>query len=477
MKNMKKIKQTLFVLLVVALSGILTGSACDDIAEQCGLTCSEVGVAGGNASITGLASIDGFFGAVTNFSSKANKVSGDIDAELAAIAASVGMEGGAGADFEAEFQANLKAKFNLEGNIGIDFQPPRCEVSASASIEATAKCDVNVEAGSVEASCEGKCEVDPGEIDLEASCEGEATAELTCTGTAPNLACEGSCTGSCELEVAASCEGECSGSCTVEAGVDVHCSGSCSGGCTGTCDGDTADGVECEGVCDGECDASCEMTGSAAANCEGSCSGSCEMEAGGSCSGKCTGSCEYTPPSAECSGGAKAEVECKAEGSAEPPQIDCSGSCSGSVTPPSASAECEASAKAEAEVSAECFPPSVSVSYALSASGDVEADAAARAEFKAWLTGFKAHVGVIAAASAQAEFVVKAGEGIIDAAADVILNAAGEIDVSADPVGAYKVLNCLPDELAAVSGVITSATGNLKASVTGSVSLMTSLGK
>jgi len=439
MKN-KRIRVLVMTLTMGAASLLMMGGACDKVKDACGLSCPEVGIAEGNASITGVASIDGFFGSVVNYSTKANLVADNINAELAAIAASVDLEGGAGANFSADFQAAVKAKFNLAGDISVDFQPPRCEVSAKATVEATAKCDASVDPGSVEASCEGKCEVDPGEIDLEASCEGEAQAELTCTGTAPNLECSGTCTGTCELTAAASCEGTCNGT----------CSGNCS--------------VEnTDGSCAGECD--------------GNCQGKCELEAGGSCEGSCTGSCEYQPATAECEAGAKAEVECKAEGSATPPKVNCSGSCSGEVTPPSASAECEASAKAEAEVNAECYPPSVGVSYELVATGNAQADLEARMAFEAWLSGFKAHIGAIAAAMAQSDKVVAAGEGIIDASINVIENAAGEIDLEGDPIGSYRVATCLGGELDDVEPTISGATANLTASVQASASLMASLGK
>ncbi len=439
MKN-NRIRVLTLILTMGTASLLMMGGACDEVKDACGLNCPDVGIAGGNASITGVASIDGFFGAVVNYSTQANLVAGKIDAELAAIAASAGLEGGAGANFSGELQAALRAEFGLAGDISVDFQPPRCEVSAKATVEATARCDASVDPGSVEASCEGKCEVDPGEVDLEASCEGEAQAELTCTGTAPNMQCDGQCTGTCELTAAASCEGTCNGT------------------CNGTCSVENTDGS-----CAGECDGTCE--------------GKCELEAGGSCSGSCTGSCEYTPGEAGCEAGAKAEVECKVEGSAEPPKVNCSGSCSGEVTPPSASAECEANAKAEAEVNAECYPPSVGVSYELVATGNAQADLEARLAFEAWLSGFKAHIGAIAAAAAQADIVIKAGEGIIDASVNVIENAAGEIDLEGDPIGAYRVGACLPAELGDVQTVIGDATTSLTASVQASASLMSSFGK
>lgn len=437
---MKKLFTVLTIVGAIGLSGFLMASGCEEIQEACGLNCPDDGIADGNASITGVASIDGFFSSVVNYDTKATMISDKINVELAAIADSVDLEGGAGADFGADFQAAVRAKFNLEGDIAIDFQPPRCEVSAKATVEATAKCDVDVQPGSVEAKCEGKCEVEPGEIDLEASCEGEATAELTCTGTAPNLECEGSCTGSCELTASASC------------------SGTCNGECSAGCSLENADGT-CAGTC------------------EGTCKGTCELEAGGSCEGKCTGSCEYTPATAECEAGAKAEIECKVEGDVEPPKVNCSGSCSGEVTPPSASAECEASAKAEAEVNAECYPPSVAVTYQLAVTGDAEADLEARLEFEAWLNGFKTRISAIAAAMSQSDIVIEAGGSIISAAGNVIWNAANEINLDEDPIGAYRVATCLQGELSQVRPVIEKATAKLNASVQASTSLMGSLGK
>ena len=405
------------------------GGPLGDIAAQCGLECAAEGIAEGNASISGVASIDGFFGAVTNFSGKATLIADGIDGELAAIAASVGMDGGAGADFSGEFQAKLQAKFGLEGDISVAYQEPKCEVSAKATIEATAKCDASIEPGSVKAECSGSCEV---EASASASCSGDA--EMKCTGTAPSLKCEGTCSGECQLDVAASCEGTCNGT------------------CNGNCTVENANG-ECEGQCDGECQ------------------GSCELEAGGSCSGSCKGSCEYTPPSGSCEAGAKVECEASASG-----KVECEGSCSGEVTPPKASAECEASAKADASVNVECTPPSVEVVYSLTATGDVQADAQAKAEFEAWLSGFKAHIGAIAALQARADAVLAAGMELKGAATGAVkgaVDAKMEGDLSLkESVG----LACALTELGKVPGVLTEAAGRLEGSVSGVVSLTGAVG-
>jgi len=484
MTKQKKIKQTLVVVLTVILAGFMTGGACEDspakgivedIAKQCGFTCSE-GIAQGNASITGVASIDGFFGSVVAFDAKATKVSADIEASLQAIADSVDMTGGADADFAAGFQAAVAAKFHLDANAGvkIEYQEPKCEVSASASIEATAKCDATVTPGSVSASCSGKCEVEPGSIDVSAKCEGGVDAKIECTGTAPDLVCTGECTGGCELEAAATCEGSCSGTCSVD--ISGECSGTCKGSCSGTCSAEDGNG-NCAGECDGTCEGSCEVA--ASGKCEGSCSGTCELEAGATCDGKCTGSCKYEPGSASCEGGATAEIYCEAQGNVQKPKVECEASCDAEVTPPSASAECEASAKAEANLSAECTPPSIGVSYEFDAtymaSLDAEAQANLKAEFKAWLTLFKNECGNLLSAMARADIVIEAGKGMITASTTVVKNAGAELAADANLMVAFKMGTCLPTQLTAVAGVINGATSELAGNVTASGKLITSL--
>jgi hypothetical protein len=361
--------------------GSLAATGCDgedgplgDLASSCGLTCAAEGTAEGNFSISGIPNVDGFFAAVVRLNEASAQVTGNIQGELDAIAVSLGLEKGAGgADIKAALEAKIAA--NLEGGLSIEFAPPKCEVSASATIEATASCDVEVDAGEVSASCEGSCEA---EVSASGEVECGAEAEVVCEGTAPNFACEGTCTGSCELEAGASCEGTCQGE------------------CEGTCTVTNADG-SCNGSCEGEC------------------KGSCELTAGASCEGKCTGSCSYTPPDAKCE--ASASASCKADVEAEA-SVECTGSCDGKVTPPSASAECEASAQAEAEVSAECTPPSLEVNYELSA--EVAADADATLEFNAWLSGFKGHLSALVAASAKADILA-------DAALDLAASGKGAV--------------------------------------------------
>jgi hypothetical protein len=58
----------------------------------CDVGCSQEGIAQGNASITGVKSLDGFFESVIRFDAKAGQISASIDAELRALAADFGVD-------------------------------------------------------------------------------------------------------------------------------------------------------------------------------------------------------------------------------------------------------------------------------------------------------------------------------------------------------------------------------------------------
>ncbi len=380
------------------------GAAGEQLAEECGLTCPSQGIVEGNASISGVAKVDAFFGSVVKFSATANAVANNIEAELAKIRASLGLEADADA---AAIVAEIKAKYRLEGDLVVRAAPPKCAVSAQATVEAQARCEGQVTPPQVNVDCKGSCEI-------EASGSVECSGMLECTGTAPNLECEGTCRGSCKLEVAA------------------ECTGTCRGTCNGTCSVEDDEG-NCAGSCDGECQ------------------GTCELEAGGSCSGQCKGECTYTPPEAECHGTAR----CTAMGSAS---VECKGRCEGEVTPPSASAECEASAKADASFDAQCTPPSLDVSYQFAAN----ANAQTRAEFEAFLVRFKASFGAILAELERSEVVLAAAADLADTGADAVhaaVSASLEGDLS---LKAQIGLTCALTELDDVAGVVESATTKLQ---------------
>ena len=150
--------------------GLLSGLAiaapgCEglpDLLEECGLVCPAEGIVQGNASISGIVSVDSFFSAVIEVRNAAFVVSGTVRAELEGMAASLEIEGYANMSLDqlsAAVVAGLDAKFaaNVQGGLTIKYEAPRCEASVDIAVSAAAECDVNVEPGSIEASCSGSC--------------------------------------------------------------------------------------------------------------------------------------------------------------------------------------------------------------------------------------------------------------------------------------------------------------------------------
>jgi hypothetical protein len=393
---------------------------CDDsnpignLAEECGLVCPVEGIVQGNASISGVASIDAFFSAVVGFNKAALEVQAGVDAELRGLALSLSLDPGASA---AEIRGAITAKLEgaIDGGLKIEYAAPKCTVDAKVAIDATAKCDAEVDPGMVSVECKGSCKVDAS---AGASCDAEAT--VMCKGTAPQLDCSGSCTGTCELDAS----------------------------------------LACNGTCNGECDGTCTVTGAngqCAGECMGECKGTCELKAGAECAGKCQGSCEYQAPMGGCA--ADAEVSCQAQADAS---AECNGSCDGEVVPPKAKAECEASVDAEAKLRAECTPPSLEIRWQWSAK--FMGDAKAQAEFKAWIEGFRARYSGLLAASARGELVLKAGEGLVTAATNLVGGLEAEIEASSS-LKAKVGIACAVTELGSVGTVIGEGTTALTGSV------------
>ncbi|MDC0674952.1 hypothetical protein [Nannocystis radixulma] len=399
------------VALGLGLGLLATACAENPVAGACDLGCPDEGIAEGNASITGVASVDSFFAAVVRFDKAALEVKAGVDAELRAIAVSLELDAGASA---AEIRAALTAKFEgaIEGGLKVTYAPPRCTVDAKVAIDASAKCDAEVEPGMVAVECKGTCTVDAS---ASASCDASAT--VVCKGTAPELKCDGSCTGTCELE------------------------GS----------------LQCNGTCNGECSTGCSVTGpdgSCAGECMGECHGTCELKAGAECDGKCQGSCEYKPADGQCEAGAEVRCEAAAEASAS-----CDGSCDGEVVPPKAKAECEASVEAEAKMQAQCTPPSLEILW------QWRGDFVDRAEFKAWVEGFRVRYAALLAASARAKLVLEAGAGIGDAAVDLVPAIETAITAKGEVLAAIRI-GCAVAEIDSVGTLIQSGTGALSGSVT-----------
>lgn len=440
-------KKQISGLALLVASGLALGCGEDSglpgnpLGDLCpGLECKTLAETGG--SLTGVAEFDSFFTAVVNFDAQANVLQADVKAILGELAAAAGAQVEAGAsidDLKAAIVAKVEGNFdgNIEGGISIEYEAPKCEVSASASIDAAAKCDATVDPGSVSVECKGTCEASAS-----AMVECGAEVDLKCTGTAPSFACEGECKGSCEVAAGAACEGECKGTCELDG----------TAACDGECMGDTDAG----GNCSGECKVR------AGGTCSGSCKGTCELTAGATCEGECKGECTYTAPEGGCTGGAKASCE----GSADV-AVECQGECKGDATPPMVSAECEASVKAEADFKAECSPPSVKVAYNLSAAFEADADVDAKAEFAARIEAFGKAYAKLVAKAAKLELVLKAGQGIATAAGGAIT---GGIDGFADGEGSLVAkfqVACLltSGSLEEATGMITAAAGKVEGSI------------
>ncbi len=418
--------------------GLLSGLAvaapgCDaigDLAAECGLVCPAEGLAQGNASISGIVSVDSFFSAVLDVRDAALVVSGTVRAELEGMAASLEIEGYADMDMNtlsAAVVGGLEAKFaaTLEGGITINYEPAKCQASVEVAVEAAAECDVEVDPGQLEVQCMGSCEVS---AEVAADCQAMGTLE--CTGQAPNFQCEGSCQGDCQLEVAAACEGTCSG----------RCEGECSACAGGNCE---TDGMGVVTNCAGSCSAGCE--------------GTCKLEAGGSCGGRCEGSCTYNPGNASCEAGATAKCDVSAMAEAS-----CQGKCEGTVEPPEVSAECQASVEAKASASVECTPPSLSVQYQFAAGLDADA----QAEFKIWLEGFKGRFAGMLAASAKLEIVGEAAANLVASAGGAVEGALSEIQVEGGlSLKASIGIGCALDQLDAVGTALSEASGEIESSI------------
>lgn len=396
-----------------------------DVAEECGLdvNCTAGGFAEGKASISGLPSIDAFFGAAIDLDAAMVRLSGKLRAELDAIGASVGLAPGAGgADLQLAVETYISGY--AEGGLKISYQPAQCEASVEAGVAAAAECDVDVDPGEVSASCEGSCELD---VAAGATCSGDAT--LVCTGTAPDLACSGTCSGSCvaEVTVGATCEGTCRGTCTFEGGTEVE-------------------GFEgrCEGSCDGEC--------------------AVDLSAGGSCEGRCEGSCEYTPPMGECEADASARCEAMAGAS-----IECDAGCEGTVEPPQVSAECEATVEAKASASVQCSPPTLAFEFEWA--GGVDVDPEAQAEFRAWLEGFRAHFGAIVAARAEADLVVEAAAGLVTSADGALRTALDDLSAEGSLKAAFGA-KCALEEAPVARDALAASSGSLSANASAAVELI-----
>jgi hypothetical protein len=390
------------------------------------------GIAEGNAQISGVASVDAFFGSVLRFQSSAESVASGIDAQLAAIRADFGLA--ADADVVGELQNQFSA--NLSAGVRIVHEPPHCSADVKATLDAQARCDASVDPGKAMLACKGECELS---ANAAASCD--ANADLECTVSAPAVSCEGECHGSCQVDLSAA----------------AACDGTCRGSCSGTCNAyvmGSSGQAQCAGRCDGMCTGSCEL----------------QLSAGASCTGKCSGECVVMNPSAGCNGALHAR--CKARAGA---MVMCQGRCEGDFEPPKAKAECQASAKANAKCNLQCTPPRVDVKYEFASS--VSLAAAERARFAAALdTLARVRMPALLAESERGTQVVQAGTELVGAARGAVKGSLDEALSGKLSVQEAFGLGCAVGQLPDVDSIVNTANQRLSTSLDAATALTTMLG-
>lgn len=398
-----------------------------NLAKQCGFVCPGdkdadgklvEGLVEGNASISGVPSVDGFFSSVLHFADAAKGTAAGIDAELANIRTDFQLP--ADADIGAALKAKLDA--NLEAGYGVKVEPPQCRADFKAEIDAAARCDATVKPGSAKIECKGGCD-----IQASAKVMCDASADVRCTFSAP------------EVE----CKGECTGTCTVDVNADVGCQGTCEGTCDGTCSAyakDSSGAVKCAGQCQGKCTGKCRA----------------EVSAEASCKGTCNGECTYTPPDANCEAAVRAQCKAKANAS-----IMCDTKCDADFEPPMVKAECQAKVHADAKLNVQCTPPRVAFNYRIKAS--VTGDA--RLRFEAALKGLiQVRLPALKAAVKRSESVTAAGADLADAAGGALKAAVDTARANAG-VRVKFGLGCAALQLPKVSMIVDGSTANLKRSV------------
>jgi len=371
------------VLAMVFVLGSATGS-CELIEKAMACMC-DVGATGNPKIVAFFSSADALLSASARVEAKVNGAVGDL-----AVTLGLPRESSAAAVSDAVCAAFSSASVTFN----VTYEPPECKAQVDVVASAAAECDVNVDPGSVEVTCQGSCE-----------------------GT-----CRASCTGECRMPtVDAACSGACHGSCSVD--VSAACYGTCHGSCSGACSA-----TDTEGQCAGSCD--------------GTCTGRCEANVEGSCSGTCSGECTVTADPGGCNG--RCEGQC---------QGHCEGSCSGTVDPPEVSADCEAQVQAKAEASVECEPPRLDFGADTSAIENIAqinyqlgqifaASAEAKVIFEA-LGSFGSQMGSAASAMINGELDPEQAICMIDkvdVATSAIGTAAASVDLAVSVAG--EMLTC-----------------------------------
>lgn len=421
--------------------GLLSLQGCTeyppDLIGQCGLSCPAEGIAAGNASISGVVSIDAFFSAVIVVRDASTVTSASMRAEFEGIAASLEIQGYDDMELDdlgAAIVVGLESKFDdyLQDGLEIVFEPSKCEANVELAIQSGTECDPEAHLGSIEATtkCQGKCEV---AADVAAECG--PIGSLECTGAAPDFNCQGACKGICQLEGG------------------LQGGKSCSGTCAGQCDG------ACSNCIGGSCDVQANVTMNCNGSCMGLCTGTCETQTAASCYGRCEGSCTYTPALGDgCEPGATAKCDLSAM-----PEVECSGKCEGEVTLSifSVRPECQVSVDAKTNTEVLCNTPGLDARFAFEA--DLDPDQ--QAEFEIWLEGFEVRFAAIVAATARLENLGYAAQSLIDASTDILPEAIDDLRESSPSLKISTGLDCAAYEVEAVDDVLAGSMIDIQASM------------
>lgn len=409
----------------------IVGNVARELAAQCGLECPKDGILKGNAAISGIASVDAFFGAVVNYQTASDSVSSDIEAQLDAIKADFGLS--ADANLKTELEAKIQA--NLEGELTVQTEPAKCVTDVQAVVKAEASCDTTIDPGKAMLACKGAC---TGTASASASCESSST--LKCTLAAPSITCAGDCQGSCAENLTAA----------------ASCTGVCQGTCTGTCSSyvQDANGVlSCNGACDAMCTGSCRT----------------ELAVNAKCNGTCDGECTVTNGAVSCSGSVRASCQANVDAT-----VMCDGQCDGEIQPTTVKAECETSARAQAKVNVRCTPPHLAMHYKLAVVAS--ADLAVQTRFVTALEKLRIKLPVLLASLKRAESVASAGELLTSSATGAVkssfsLATKGKITVK-ETIG----LGCALTQLDDVGEAVTTSSDRLTADLTSAADLKAAIG-
>jgi len=404
-----------------ALAIPLMTSGCDEVTKaQEGLCCSDFKV---GADLSGAdfgvdASIAGQFKAFAQASSDLSAVASGSLNDVLVSCRNIALDLGASKEGVAAAEAK-NGKAAVEAWCALAKGQITTQFGASGKLGGALK--VEFTPPSCSASFEAKA-------NCEASCTGSAKCDFkanppTCTGGKLSVECSGSCSaeGGASVACTGECSAECKGTCRAKGGVSVACQGTCEGTCKADAAGGTNNGIQADGTCKGTCEGTCRMNAEApAVKCDGVCEGTCtaSCKAAADFKAKCDGKCDGEISAPKCEGG------------------ELSGGCT-------VNAECKGSCDASAKAKAECKPPAIAITTTASASLE--------ANLPRLLLVLKAR-----------------GQAFVTS-----IEAVGKIGVSLDAgkLGAEGVACGVT-----IGAVIIEATGNMKAAVDASVSVMGSAG-